>query len=202
MNFNQKIHVVEVQIRTLRHSTNSSSVVLTCEQLLWARRGQQLLLSCAQKSLPADSYLVEYSYLSGVLYAVIFGRLRPIVGLASAFQKNLAHMCCGQVPVPAAATTGSSTIGMLIHRGPPSCLQPEPLKAPSFPPMSSARRSGSASQAAVMQNPVLSSPQAQAPAVGLACCASGLMQIWFQGLADSNQKSMITVKFSGSSPVP
>ena len=81
-------------------------------------------------SVPTDSYLDEYSYLSELLYEVISGWFLLVRGFAGALWKNLAHKDCGYVPVPAAATTGSSTIGMLTHRGPPSCLHPEPLTAP------------------------------------------------------------------------
>ena len=197
----KSFHVVEVQIKTRRHSTSSSSEPSQVQDDLEARRGWYLPVYAAVKSTPTDSYREEYSYLSGLLQAVIVGALWLMIGFVEALQKNLAHTCYGQVPVPSAATTGSSTRGMLTQSGLPSCLQPDPLRAPSLPVILSASRSGSASSAALIQYPELSVPP-HTPADGLAYIASGYMQIWFQGFADSSQKSMITVKFSGSSPVP
>ena len=44
-----------------------------------------------RESLPIDSYLLEYSYLSGLLYEVILGLLRLITGFLGALWKKLAQ---------------------------------------------------------------------------------------------------------------
>ena len=135
------------QRKILRHSTSSSSWWVI--DSVWAQLPRWLSLGwIPSRSVPTDSYLFEYSYLSGLLYEVILGFLRLITGFLGALWKNLAQivraLSRGQlrkVPgtplapkttvdslkVGPSATTGSSTIGMLTQRGPPSCLQPAPL---------------------------------------------------------------------------